>query len=169
LADFISAAVNGHNEVAVIARLTHGREQERAQKLPGPQAGGTVSNFHNHQAGEFSQFYNPAAGSRCMAGPVDQINHHVTGRLADSGGLGSPVFQRPFFQATSNLLRALSMRSGRDRRGLPNTNPLGCQSSVDFEVQLNYDGHVSCIHNLPAKSGQGHGILGVVACWPAPV
>jgi len=27
--------------------------------------------------------------------------------------------------------------------------------------------NVSCIHNLPAKSGQGQGILRVVACHPA--
>jgi hypothetical protein len=56
LPDFISAAVNGHNEVAVIARLAHGREQERAQKFSEQQAGGAVSIFHDHQAGSSLNF-----------------------------------------------------------------------------------------------------------------
>jgi hypothetical protein len=56
LPDFIGAAVNGHDEVAVIAGLAHGREQECAQKFPEQRAGGTFSVFHNHKAGDFSQF-----------------------------------------------------------------------------------------------------------------
>jgi len=58
LPDFIGAAVNGHDEVAVMARLADGREQERAQKFPEQQVRGTVSILHNHQAREFSQYSN---------------------------------------------------------------------------------------------------------------
>ena len=53
-----------------------------------------------------------------------------------------------------------------DRSGLHNV--LGCQSPVDFETQLNYNIHASCIHNLSAKSGQGRSLLGVVPRRPTP-
>jgi hypothetical protein len=95
LPDFISAAVNGHDEVAVIGRLTQGREQQRAQKFPEQQDGGTVSILHNHQAGKFFSIFKQAVVSHCMTGLADQINNHVTARLADLDGLGSPVFQPP--------------------------------------------------------------------------
>jgi hypothetical protein len=69
-----------------------------------------------------------------MAGPANQINHHVAGRLADSDGLGNPVFQH-LFQVAGNFLPVPSTGSNRCPDRLH--NPLNCQSPVDFETQLN--------------------------------
>jgi hypothetical protein len=136
LPDFISTAVNGHDEVAVIARLAHGRKQKRAKKFPEQQSDGTVSILHNHQAGEFSRLKNhTVAGSHGMAGPADQINHHGTGRIADSAGLGNPLFSAALFQATGNFPPGPSTGSSCNREQCHNT--ISHQSPVDIETQLN--------------------------------